>query len=58
MTAQEFQAKIASFLTRYCGSKLATELATNKTMQQLYGWRLSQKSDYPGRHYSFLAIKP
>ncbi len=58
MTEQEFQAKLASVLARYCGSKLATEIANNKTMQNLYGWLLSQKSNYPGRHYSFLAIKP
>ncbi len=58
MTEQEFQTKLASLFTRYCGSKLATELANNKTMQALYGWLLSQKSNYPGRHYSFLAVKP
>ncbi len=58
MTEQEFQTKLASLFTRYCGSKLATKLANNKTMQALYGWLLSQKSNYPGRHYSFLAVKP
>lgn len=58
MTEQEFQAKFVSSIAAYCGSKLAQAIATNKNMQQLYGWLLSQKSDYPGRHYSFLAIKP
>lgn len=58
MTEVEFQTRLASMLTRYCGSKLATELASNKTIQAMYGWLLSQKSNYPGRHYSFLAVKP
>ncbi len=58
MTELEFQAKFASSLAAYCGNNLAKKLATNQNMQQLYGWLLSQKSDYPGRHYSFLAIKP
>lgn len=58
MTKQEFQTQLSTALDRYCGSKLATILADNKITQQLYGWMLSQKSNYPGRHYSFLAIKP
>ncbi len=58
MTEQEFQAKFASSLGAYFGSKLAEKLVANKTMQNLYGWLLSQKSNYPGRHYSFLAVKP
>lgn len=58
MSEQQFQAQLATSLARYCGSKLARAIATNKTMQQLYGHLLSRKSNHPGRHYSFLAIKP
>lgn len=58
MTEQEFQAKLSASLAAYCGSRLAIAIATNQTMQNLYGWLLSQKSNYPGRHYSFLAVKP
>ncbi|WP_009634493.1 class I SAM-dependent methyltransferase [Synechocystis sp. PCC 7509] len=58
MTEQEFQAKLSTSLTAYCGGKLAATLATNKLLQKLYSWLLSQKSNYPGRHYSFLAAKP
>lgn len=58
ITEQQYQAMLATFLARYCGNKLAQVIATNKIMQQLYGWLRSQKSNQPGRHYSFLAIKP
>ena len=57
MTQHEFQAMITSILAPRLGSKLAIWLASNRAVQQIYGWYLSQRSDTPGRHYSFLAVK-
>lgn len=57
MTQHEFQAITTSMLARRLGSRFASWLASNRAVQQSYGWYLSQKSDSPGRHYSFLAVK-
>lgn len=57
MTQQELEAKITSLFTRRVNNRLTNWLATTGTVQQFCAWYLSQKSDTPGRHYSFLAIK-
>lgn len=57
MTQHEFQAMTASILAPRFGSRLASWLASNRVVQQIYGWYLSQRSHTPGRHYSFLAVK-
>lgn len=48
---------VASTLNPPIGIRLASLLATNKSLQKFYGWYVSRKSDIPGRLYSFLAIK-
>lgn len=57
MSQQEFQAMTTSPLASRVGGRLATKLGSNRAVQQIYGWYLSQKSHAPGRHYSFLAVK-
>jgi ubiquinone/menaquinone biosynthesis C-methylase UbiE len=57
MTQKEFQAMVTARLNRRIGRKLSMWLATNKIVQQFGGWYFSQKSETPGRHYSFLAVK-
>jgi SAM-dependent methyltransferase len=57
MTQQEFQAMTADLLARRIGGKIASRLASTRAVQQFCGRHLSQKSNIPGRHYSFLARK-
>lgn len=57
MSKAEFQKMVASTLSRRLSIPLASRLASNKSIQLFYGWYVSQKSDTPGRLYSFLAIK-
>ena len=58
MTQQDFSNLIKSVLAPIIGDKLGNWLANNETVQKFCGWYQSQKSDTPGRHYSFIAIKP
>jgi hypothetical protein len=57
MTQSEIQSLIAFSLKRYTGKVLAAKLASFRLFQQLYGRAVSIRSDIPGRHYSFLAVK-
>lgn len=57
MSQEEFQKMAASTLSHRIGIRLANLLASNKSVQKFYGWYVSQKSNTPGRLYSFLAIK-
>lgn len=58
MTHAEFQTLLTETLKRRIGSSLASWVSGNKLLQQRYGRYLSQKSTTPGRHYSFVAVKP
>ena len=57
MTQENFSETIASVLKRRTGKKLAHWLSTAKTVQHLYSRYSSLRSNAPGRHYSFLALK-
>jgi ubiquinone/menaquinone biosynthesis C-methylase UbiE len=57
MTQQEFKAIVASILARRTGNRIASWLASTRAIQQFFGWYLTQKSNNPGRHYSFVAVK-
>jgi hypothetical protein len=57
MTQGEFQASVKLWLAQRTGEKIATCLASTRAIQQFYGWYASQKSNSPGRHYSFIAVK-
>jgi ubiquinone/menaquinone biosynthesis C-methylase UbiE len=57
MSQENFQLMISSILARRLGCRLANQLATTKTVQQFFTWYLSRRSNTPGRHYSFLAVK-
>ncbi|MBD2017960.1 class I SAM-dependent methyltransferase [Microcoleus sp. FACHB-53] len=57
MTQGEFQAKVELWLAQRTGEKIASCLASTRAIQQFYGWYASQKSNSPGRHYSFIAVK-
>lgn len=58
MTAAEFQAQIASTLSRLVGSSLGHRLAQQYPVQRAYGRYQALRSHTPGRLYSFLAVKP
>jgi SAM-dependent methyltransferase len=55
---EEFKASLAKILGKFLGKKLAASLANYQSLQNLAGWYLSQTSHTPGRHYSFVAVKP
>ncbi|HEY9632641.1 MAG TPA: class I SAM-dependent methyltransferase [Coleofasciculaceae cyanobacterium] len=57
MTQGEFQANVKFWLAQRTGEKIASCLASTRAIQQFYGWYASQKSNSPGRHYSFIAVK-
>lgn len=58
MTRSEFRSMMASMLARRIGRGLAQGLTSSEIGQGLFGRCLSYRSHTPGRHYSFLAIKP
>lgn len=57
MSRRAFQQMTISALTRRFGSQLAAKLGSNLTIQQIYGRYLSQRSNVPGRLYTFLGVK-
>ncbi|MTJ22642.1 methyltransferase domain-containing protein [Dolichospermum sp. UHCC 0352] len=57
MSQAEYQNLVKSSLSKFCGAILGTKLSGFKILQDLYGWYVSQKSNSPGRLYSFLAVK-
>lgn len=58
MTPSEFQAQVATALSRLLGSALGQRLAQQRTVQWGYGRYQTLRSHTPGRLYSFLAVKP
>ncbi len=58
MTKSQCQNLVKPVLTRRLGNLLVSSLAKLKFLQDLYIWNLDRKLDSPGRHYSFLAVKP
>jgi len=58
MTKSQCQNLVKPVLTRRLGNLLGSSLAKLKFLQDLYAWNLDRKLDSPGRHYSFLAVKP
>ena len=58
MTKLQCQNLVKPVLTRRLGNLLGSSLAKLKMLQELYAWNLDRKLDNPGRHYSFLAVKP
>ncbi|MDB9439707.1 methyltransferase domain-containing protein [Dolichospermum sp. ST_sed1] len=57
MSQAEYQNLVKSSLSKFCGATLGTKLSGFKILQDLYAWYVSQKSNSPGRLYSFLAVK-
>ena len=57
MTKVEFSSMIETMLAHRIGHKLAQGLTSHQMIVNLIGRYLSYKSQSPGRHYSFLAIK-
>lgn len=57
-TRSEFRSMMVSMLAHRIGQGLAQRLASHEMGQRLYGRYLSYRLRTPGRHYSFLAIKP
>lgn len=55
---KQFQIWIKSALRNYLGDQLSNWLTQKTILQQFIGWYLSQTSNIPGRHYSFIATKP
>ncbi|PZO38696.1 MAG: SAM-dependent methyltransferase [Pseudanabaena frigida] len=58
MTKTQRQNLVKPFLIRKLGNTIGFNLSKLKALQELYIWYQSQKDNTPGRHYSFLAIKP
>lgn len=57
MTQSEVYSMIGKMLAHRVGDKLAQRLISHQMIVSLIGHYLSYKSQSPGRHYSFLAIK-
>lgn len=57
LTQAGFCEMLASSLQRVVDQALAQKLSQNRTVQQLYSRLISIKSNSPGRHYSFMAVK-
>jgi ubiquinone/menaquinone biosynthesis C-methylase UbiE len=57
MSKEEFENLVASTLGHRVGIQLGSWLACKKVVQQLFALLLSNKSDTPGRLYSFIAVK-
>ena len=56
-TREQFKNEVTSILARRVGGKLAAALASNSQVQKLIAKYMSRKSQTPGRHYSFFAVK-
>lgn len=57
VSREQFRSRLTSVLNGYLGEKISGWISQFEIIQGLYGRWLSDKSDTPGRHYSFLAIK-
>ena len=57
VSREQFKSRLTSVLNGYLGEKISDWISQFEIIQGLYGRWLSGKSDTPGRHYSFLAIK-
>ena len=58
MTKSQHQNLVKPFLIRKLGNAIVTTLSKLPVLQELYIWYISKKTNIPGCHYSFLAVKP
>jgi ubiquinone/menaquinone biosynthesis C-methylase UbiE len=58
MTQESLRTFLGSRIERFLDKKLANAIVSFKPVQSLLIWYISRVFDKPGRHYSFLAIKP
>lgn len=57
LTYSGFTNMVEHTLSRFLPTSIARAGAQNKSFQRLYGRYVSQRSEEPGRHYSFLSVK-
>lgn len=55
-TEEQFANRFTKALSKYCGATIAGWISGINRFRNVYGRRLSEKSNIPGRHYSFLAV--
>jgi len=58
MTRSQFQMMTSAALAHFVGQRFSHTIASYQAIQHFYGRYISRKSETPGRHYAFLAVKP
>jgi ubiquinone/menaquinone biosynthesis C-methylase UbiE len=54
----QFRQDVAKTLRRYVGKRLGWHLSRFAVVQDAVGWQRSRTDKFPGRMYSFLAVRP